>query len=70
MPKITDTSPARGSIIRLMAAALQAELISRHGIDSDVADCETIMAAVVERRSGAAAKSSNEQAHESQRLDR
>jgi hypothetical protein len=69
MPKIIDTSPARGSIIRLMAAALQAGLISRHGIDLDVADCETIMAAVLER-SGAAAKTSNEQAHESQRLDR
>jgi hypothetical protein len=60
--------PARGSIVSLMGAALQAEL-SMFGADLTTQDCEAVMAAVLEC-SGTAAKTSNEQAHESQRPDR
>ena len=68
MPKIGDASLARGSIIKLMAAALQRELIERADFSITLENCEAIMAKVLERI-GTAGQSSNEQAHESQRPD-
>jgi hypothetical protein len=69
MPKISDAFLTRGSIIKLMAAALQRELIKRADFSITLETREAIMAKVLER-AGTAAHSSNEQAHESQRPDR
>jgi hypothetical protein len=68
MPKISDAFLARVSIIKLMAAALQLELIERAHFSIPLEPCEAIAAKVLER-AGTAAHSSNEQAHESQRPD-
>ena len=58
----------RVSLIKLMAAALQLELIERAEFSITLELCEAKMAKVLER-AGTAAHFSNEQAHESQRPD-
>jgi len=51
MPKISDALPARGAIVKLMAAALR-YLTTQ--------DCEAIMAKVLERSGTVAHKSNTE----------